>query len=167
MADWLAGPVNGFGYVLKPVNSRPLAPSSRPAPSRSPNNPQPGYTEPDDYALSRCGVDQQARLAAMEYRVAGQHGTGRLVRCPLGHWFNGPIEFLIVRPAAGAGTGPRPLRAHRFTDPVSDSVARPVTIVLNGQAHGPSAYRGAGPGGTRSDRAQRAGASSAGAEVTM
>jgi hypothetical protein len=25
MADWLAGPVNGFGYVLKPVNSRPLA----------------------------------------------------------------------------------------------------------------------------------------------
>lgn len=50
----------------------------------------------DDGGAVRCGLP-----AEVEYRYSAASTGGMLesakIRCPLGHWFNGPIEFLTLR----------------------------------------------------------------------
>jgi hypothetical protein len=66
----------------------------------------PAYTNSD--GSSRCGLP-----AAAQYRYTVESSSGPLesakIRCPLGHWFNGPIEFLTWghsnQPARGPVTG--------------------------------------------------------------
>jgi hypothetical protein len=54
----------------------------------------------------RCGLP-----AEVEYRYAVESTGGPLesakIRCPRGHWFNGPIEFLIWDKHPGAGVDHR------------------------------------------------------------
>jgi hypothetical protein len=49
----------------------------------------------DDGGAARCGLP-----AAVQYRYAAASTGGMLesakIRCPRGHWFNGPIEFLTL-----------------------------------------------------------------------
>ena len=51
----------------------------------------------DNGGALRCGLP-----AEVEYRYSAASTGGMLesakIRCPLGHWFNGPIEFLTLRP---------------------------------------------------------------------
>jgi hypothetical protein len=49
----------------------------------------------DDEGITRCGLP-----AEVEYRYTVQSTDGPLesakIRCPRGHWFNGPIQHLIA-----------------------------------------------------------------------
>jgi hypothetical protein len=53
----------------------------------------------DGQGTKRCGLP-----AEVEYRYnAGSTGgwlESAKIRCPLGHWFNGPIEFLTLGPGS-------------------------------------------------------------------
>ena len=50
----------------------------------------------DAHGAARCGLP-----AEIEDRYSMRSSDGPLdsakIRCPLGHWFNGPIEFLTFR----------------------------------------------------------------------
>jgi hypothetical protein len=56
----------------------------------------------DKTGAARCGLP-----AAVEYRYAVQSTDGPLesakIRCPRGHCFNGPLEWLLWDKAAAAG----------------------------------------------------------------
>jgi len=62
----------------------------------------------DEEGRNRCGLP-----AEVQYRYAAESSSGPMesakIRCPLGHWFNGPIEFLSwgrsSQPARGPVTG--------------------------------------------------------------
>jgi hypothetical protein len=64
----------------------------------------PAYIDKDGAA--RCGLP-----AEVEERYTIRSTDGPLesakIRCPRGHWFNGPIEFLTIQehPAAATGEG--------------------------------------------------------------
>jgi hypothetical protein len=68
----------------------------------------PAYLREDGAA--RCGLP-----AEVEYRYTQRSTDGPLesakIRCPLGHWFNGPIEFLALDTHVG--------------DPANQAVADP------------------------------------------
>ena len=53
----------------------------------------PAYEDAD--GTNRCGLP-----AEVQYRYVVRSSDGPLesakIRCPRGHWFNGPIEFLII-----------------------------------------------------------------------
>jgi hypothetical protein len=60
----------------------------------------------DRHGTLRCGLP-----AEVEYRYAARSSGGPLesakIRCPRGHWFNGPIELLtVVAPAATQRAAP-------------------------------------------------------------
>jgi hypothetical protein len=67
----------------------------------------PAWTDED--GAVRCGLP-----AAVEYWYVGPTSSGPLecakIRCPRGHFFNGPVEFLTVTSAgqAARGTPARP-----------------------------------------------------------
>ena len=68
----------------------------------------PAYKDAQGHA--RCGLP-----AEVEHRYTMDSTDGplesTLIRCPMGHWFNGPVESLRwERPGPGteAGTGERP-----------------------------------------------------------
>lgn len=58
----------------------------------------------DDHGALRCGLP-----AEVEYRYTVESSGGLLesakIRCPRGHWFNGPVEFLTwdrhIQPRCG------------------------------------------------------------------
>jgi hypothetical protein len=56
----------------------------------------------DDDGAVRCGLP-----AAVEYRYVGSSSSGPLecakIRCPRGHFFNGPVEFLTVTSGGPGG----------------------------------------------------------------
>ena len=60
----------------------------------------------DDHGAARCGLP-----ATVEYRYAVESSSGPLesakIRCPRGHIFNGPLEFLTVT-SGGQPTRTRP-----------------------------------------------------------
>ncbi len=65
----------------------------------------PAYRDAKGHA--RCGLP-----AEVEHRYTMDSTDGplesALIRCPLGHWFNGPVESLRwERPGTEAGTGER------------------------------------------------------------
>jgi hypothetical protein len=65
-------------------------------------------------AAARCGLP-----AEVEVRYIGRSTDGPLesakIRCPLGHWFNGPIEYLTVpQPLAAAAVSASPLPSRPF-----------------------------------------------------
>jgi len=56
------------------------------------------------------GRRQQAELPAeveYSYTVESSHGPleSAKIRCPRGHWFNGPIDLLILREPGRRGPG--------------------------------------------------------------
>ena len=62
----------------------------------------------DRHGGARCGLP-----AEVEYRYAIGSTDGMLesakIRCPRGHWFNGPVESLTCgEPAGGTASRPRP-----------------------------------------------------------
>ena len=58
----------------------------------------------DRNGTARCGLP-----AVVEYRYTVSSVEGAKIRCPRGHWFNGPIETLTLQtyPSAAAPTAPR------------------------------------------------------------
>ena len=65
----------------------------------------------DDGGARRCGLPAEVRC---RFTMRSSNGPleAVMIRCPSGHWFNGPIEFLTWdgkdnhdRGAAGAGSG--------------------------------------------------------------
>ena len=72
----------------------------------------------DRHGTARCGLP-----AAVEYRYSVSSAEGPLeaakIRCPRGHWFNGPIQALIVQNCPTAA-GPTPTRTgHQALPPTS------------------------------------------------
>ena len=69
----------------------------------------------DQHGTARCGLP-----AAVEYRYAVSSTEGPLesakIRCPRGHWFNGPIESLTweKHPSAAARAATRTGHQHQF-----------------------------------------------------
>ena len=66
----------------------------------------PAYLDED--GAKRCGLP-----AEVQARVTTRSSDGPLdsvkIRCPAGHWFNGPIEFLTLRADdRGAGQAAAP-----------------------------------------------------------
>ena len=58
----------------------------------------------DDLGASRCGLPAEVRSRYIANATDGPLECA-MIRCPLGHWFNAPIEFLTVpapRPAIPA-----------------------------------------------------------------
>ncbi len=64
----------------------------------------------DQHGALRCGLP-----AEVEYRYAVGSSDGPLesakIRCPLGHWFNGPIESLML-PGTQDQAATRPRGTH-------------------------------------------------------
>ena len=64
----------------------------------------------DEDGAQRCGLP-----AGVQARYTMRSTDGPLesakIRCPSGHWFNGPIEFLTLPADRGAGWAAAP--AHR------------------------------------------------------
>jgi hypothetical protein len=63
--------------------------------------------------LSEAGTTRCGLAAEVQYRYTVESSGGPLesakIRCPRGHWFNGPIEFLTAREQpAVAATAKRP-----------------------------------------------------------
>jgi hypothetical protein len=50
----------------------------------------------DDTGASRCGLPAEVRSRYIATSTDGPLESA-MIRCPLGHWFNGPIEFLTFR----------------------------------------------------------------------
>jgi hypothetical protein len=59
----------------------------------------PAYLHTD--GASRCGLPAEVRARYTVRSTAGPLESAK-IRCPRGHWFNGPIEFLTLpdKPAA-------------------------------------------------------------------
>jgi hypothetical protein len=59
----------------------------------------------DERGAARCGLP-----AEVEYRYTARSSDGPLesakIRCPRGHWFNGPVALLAAAPAAGQRAAP-------------------------------------------------------------
>lgn len=57
--------------------------------------------------IDRRGTERCGLPAAVEYRytLGSSDGavTGVKIRCPRGHWFNGPVDALTMHTAATAG----------------------------------------------------------------
>jgi hypothetical protein len=49
----------------------------------------------DDTGAARCGLPAEVRSAYIAKSTDGPLESA-MIRCPLGHWFNGPIEFLTL-----------------------------------------------------------------------
>jgi hypothetical protein len=66
----------------------------------------------DKHGTARCGLP-----AAVEYRYTISSMEGLLesarIRCPRGHWFNGPVEALTWEKPQGTGTASH--QGHRRT----------------------------------------------------
>lgn len=52
----------------------------------------------DGGRTARCGLPAEVEA---RYTVCSTDGPleSAMIRCPRGHWFNGPVEFLVVRKA--------------------------------------------------------------------
>jgi hypothetical protein len=50
----------------------------------------------DDTGASRCGLPAEVRSRYIATSTDGPLESA-MIRCPVGHWFNGPIEFLTLR----------------------------------------------------------------------
>jgi hypothetical protein len=65
--------------------------------------------------LDGDGAQRYGLPAEVQARYTMRSTDGPLesakIRCPSGHWFNGPVEFLTVRADRGAGRAAAP--AHR------------------------------------------------------
>ena len=91
----------------------------------------------DDGAV-RCGLPAEVQA---RYAISSTDGPleSAKIRCPRGHWFNGPIESLIIaeQPATASGIngharpGPQPSAATRH------AVLRPTASRHQGIEHGP------------------------------
>lgn len=57
----------------------------------------------DDTSTTRCGLPAEVKS---RYTVRSTDGPleSVIIRCPLGHWFNGPVEFLAIPAGRPAGT---------------------------------------------------------------
>jgi hypothetical protein len=68
----------------------------------------PAYT--DEQGRTRCGLP-----AEVQYRYTAESSSGPLesakIRCPRGHWFNGPVEFLTWGRSGQPARGPVTRRA--------------------------------------------------------
>jgi hypothetical protein len=49
----------------------------------------------DDTGAARCGLPAEVRSGYIAKSTDGPLESA-MIRCPLGHWFNGPIEFLTL-----------------------------------------------------------------------
>jgi hypothetical protein len=64
----------------------------------------------DDQGALRCGLPAEVRRLFTMWSSDGPLEAA-MIRCPSGHWFNGPIESL--RPATSGSPGPRAGAARR------------------------------------------------------
>jgi hypothetical protein len=78
----------------------------------------PAYLDRD--GGERCGLPAEVRCRFI-IRSAGGPPDSAMIRCPAGHWFNGPIESLTpaTEPARGAGLLRRaPTTGDSYHDPL-------------------------------------------------
>ena len=107
----------------------------------------------DRHGTARCGLP-----AAVEYRYTVPSGEGPLegakIRCPRGHWFNGPIEALTLEeyPTAAAPSKHGPVirlggqqGGNSWLRPGHVGRTRRGDGAIIGAKPGPVAARGAGP----------------------
>jgi hypothetical protein len=67
----------------------------------------------DDQGAARCGLPAEVKRS---YSMDSTDGPldSVMIRCPAGHWFNGPLEFLTLKMAkTGRGKTFRPRPALR------------------------------------------------------
>lgn len=58
----------------------------------------------DDEGVARCGLPAEVRWRFIMDSTDGPVESA-MIRCPSGHWFNAPVEFLTYEKAtAGPGT---------------------------------------------------------------
>jgi hypothetical protein len=73
----------------------------------------------DESGSTRCGLPAEVKTRFLMRSTSGPLESA-MIRCPAGHWFNGPIEFLTfdkrtgTYPHAGNSAGPRSLRTARW-----------------------------------------------------
>ena len=69
----------------------------------------------DKEGATRCGLPAQVEA---QYTIGSTDGPldSAKIRCPRGHWFNGPIESLTIpqQPGVAAAAGSRPVLQPRF-----------------------------------------------------
>jgi hypothetical protein len=56
--------------------------------------------ELDDQGELPCGLPAEVRYRYVAESTAGPLESA-MIRCPVGHWFNGPLEFLVVHKGPG------------------------------------------------------------------
>jgi hypothetical protein len=72
----------------------------------------PAYLDNDGAA--RCGLPTEVEMRYIVNSTDGPLESAK-IRCPLGHWFNGPIEYLTVpQPLAAAAVSASPLPSRPF-----------------------------------------------------
>jgi len=54
----------------------------------------------DEEGAVRCGLPAEVRCRSI-MRSTGGPLESAMIRCPAGHWFNGPIEFLSLEKHPG------------------------------------------------------------------
>ena len=106
----------------------------------------------DDEGARRCGLPAEVRC---RFTMGSADGPleAAMIRCPAGHWFNGPIEFLTWegKPEHEPGHAAASSVSHRFRDDPDDVGPRRLA------ANSPKATARAGnvPRYTRLDRGAR------------
>jgi hypothetical protein len=63
----------------------------------------PAYLDRD--GSQRCGLPAEVRCRFMMRSTDGPLESA-MIRCPAGHWFNGPIEFLTLKTEPGRAAAP-------------------------------------------------------------
>ena len=61
----------------------------------------------DEEGAERCGLPAEVSARFTMSSTSGPTENVK-IRCPCGHWFNGPIEFLTWPAKAGAGQAATP-----------------------------------------------------------
>ena len=68
----------------------------------------------DNGGAARCGLPTEVEVRYIVSSTDGPLESAK-IRCPLGHWFNGPIEYLTVpQPLAAAAVSASPLPSRPF-----------------------------------------------------
>lgn len=66
----------------------------------------------DDEGAARCGLPTEVRCSYTMHSTDGPPDSV-MIKCPSGHWFNGPVEFLVWKNGQGQDAGKPSHRGQR------------------------------------------------------
>jgi hypothetical protein len=78
----------------------------------------------DEQGVVRCGLPAEVQRRFVMRSTSGPLESV-MIRCPAGHFFNGPVEFLSLGTHPGTALGrPAPNRPHQARQPTMQRLTR-------------------------------------------